>query len=120
MGLKIKHSDELLGGTYRPVTYANIKVAADAEIKRGDLMAGDNPTAEFHLATSSDTAVTLCIARDNFTASSDCAVTTAYTGGVFNREKIRLDAGADINNFEAELRRQNIELTALLPVFSRG
>ena len=31
-----------------------------------------------------------------------------------------LDAGADINNFETELRRQNIELTALLPVFSRG
>lgn len=106
--------DELMGGADGiPVSIRNVEVSSDTTIQRGMLLASATTFGVFAPATSSDTSKVLVIAEKDFTADSDLHVTQAYTSGKFNREKIILDG--NIDDFENELRKQNIILTSIKP-----
>ena len=106
--------DELCGGAEQLMSIRNIEVAADAEIKRGTLLASATTYGVFAPVTSaSDTSKVLVIAEKDFAADSDHSITQAYTEGKFNREKIILKSDLNIDDFENELRRQNIFLTSI-------
>ena len=106
--------DELMGGADGiPVSIRNVEVSSDTTIQRGMLLASATTFGVFAPATNSDTSKVLVIAEKDFTADSDLHVTQAYTSGKFNREKIILDG--NIDDFENELRKQNIILTSIKP-----
>ena len=108
--------DELIGGHDTPIEINNIKVAQDAELKRGDLLAADNFQATFKLAAASDTAKCFAVAAEDFAASSDSAVTQAYISGRFNRQRLRVsssDTATVLTTLEPALRRQEIKLSEL-------
>ncbi len=108
--------DELMGGADGiPVSIRNIEVSTDTTIQRGMLLASATTFGVFAPATSSDTSKVLVIAENDFVADSDHTVTQAFTSGKFNREKIILDESLNIDDFEVELRRQNIILTSIKP-----
>lgn len=107
--------DELFGGmSGKQVVIRNVTVAEDAEIKRGMILAADKTFGTYHLATASDVDKVLAVARDNFKASEGNVVTSAYTSGVFNRERLILAEGADIDDFEESLRKVDIHLTSIV------
>ncbi len=110
--------DELIGDTYEPIITRNIEVGSNAEVKRGELLAASTPTGVYQTATAADTAKFLVVARDNFTADSDCKITTAYTSGVFNRERLVTGSTGTtvVDALEFSLRQQNIFLTGLREV----
>ena len=110
--------DELIGDTYEPLTVQNVKVGTTAEIKRGELLAGASATDTFKTATAADTSKVLVIARENFVADSECFVTSAYSNGVFNREKLVTGTSDTtvIDALELEMRRQGLRLTGLREV----
>ena len=107
--------DELFGGGDGfPVELVNVKVGVGTEIKRGNILAGNSPTGTFSIATAADTSKNLVIASEDFIAAdSDSAVTSAYSSGKFNREKLSADTETTVATLETELRRQNIILTSL-------
>jgi len=106
--------DELMGGTDGiPVSIRNVEVAKDAAIERGMLLASASTFGVFAPAAASDTGKVLVIAEKDFAADSDHTVTQAYTSGKFNREKIKLGTGLNIDNFEEPLRKVNIILTSI-------
>ena len=106
--------DELCGGAEQLMSIRNIEVAADAEIKRGTLLASATTYGVFAPVTSaSDTSKVLVIAEKDFAADSDHTITQAYTSGKFNREKIILKSGLNIDNFEEKLRAVDIYLTSI-------
>lgn len=109
----IKRDELFGGGDGFPVELINVKVGANAEISRGNILAGNSPTETFSLATASDTSKTLVIAAENFVAESDNTVTTAYSAGKFNRERLSADTDTTVAALETELRRQNIILTSI-------
>ena len=112
--------DELFGGGDGfPVELINVEIASDTTVTRGELLAGDTPKGTFAAITSTDDAEKyLVIAAENYTAAdSDSTVTSCYSAGKFNREKIILAEGLDIDNFENALRKQNIILTSLKEIF---
>lgn len=112
--------DELTGGGVIPVDIWNVNVGASAVIERGQLLCADSPTAEWALVTSSlDADKVLGIARDNFIADDDHKVTTIYSSGTFNREKIKLGGGSEltIEPFVNQLRKSNIHLRHLQSKF---
>ena len=105
--------DDLFAGPEIKVMNRNVKVANDAKIERGMLLAENGGIAA--PATAADTDTTLFIASENFEAGSDTGVVTmVYTSGRFHRDKIKVGEGVDINNFEEPLRKVNIELTGLI------
>ncbi len=108
--------DNLLGGGDGvPVELVNVKLASGTEVKRGEILAADTPKGTFAAVSStSDAEKFLVVAAENFIAASDSVVTSAYRSGKFNREKIILAEGLDANNFEKELRKQNIILTSVV------
>lgn len=107
--------DELMGGADGiPVSIRNIDVASDTTIQRGMLLSASSTFGVFAPAADTSTKV-FVIAEKDFVADSDHTVTQAYTSGKFNREKIILDENLNIDNFEVELRRQNIILTSIKP-----
>ncbi len=103
--------DELFGGSSMPVHTKNVTVGANAVIKRGMVLAETNGV--YALAVAADNEKPLVIAKEDFTATTSAKVTTAYTSGVFNREKLTLGDGANIANFEEQLRKDNILLTSI-------
>lgn len=107
--------DELVGGADGiPMSIRNIEVGATAEIERGMLLASADVFGTFAPVTSkSDASKVLVIAAEDFTADEKHLVTQAYTMGKFNRERIKLADGLNIDDFENELRRQNIHLTSI-------
>ena len=105
--------DGLLAGTEFPVELCNVKTATNASLSRGDLICGESMSSIFGLAgTANDAEKILMIAAEDFVADSLHAVTSAYSAGKFNREKINV-ANGDLADFEARLREQNIHLTSL-------
>lgn len=111
--------DELQAATPEPIELHNIKVAADAVIKRGMLLAADNATATFSVATAADTGKYLAIAYTDFTATSDTTVTQAYVSGAFHREKI-IDGTTDcsvVDALENTMRMQNMRVVSLLDMY---
>ena len=108
---KISNKDELVGDTWRELIRFNINVASDTTIQRGTLLAADSFEGNFKLVDSTDTGKVFAIALDNFTADSDSTVTQAYTSGVFNKSKVIVGEGVDINALKNELRKQNIHFT---------
>lgn len=112
--------DELTGGGVQPVDIWNVNVGASAVIERGMLLGADSPLGEWSQVTgTADTLKTFGIARDNFVADEEHRVTTVYSSGTFNREKIILggDSSLTLDTFENELRRQNIHLTSIQDKF---
>ena len=106
--------DELCGGADGiPMSIRNIEVGSDTTIQRGMLLSSDKTFGTFAPVADSDTAKVFVIAEKDFAADSDLKVTQAYTSGKFNREKIILDENLNIDDFENELRRQNIILTSI-------
>lgn len=107
--------DELVAYSNDPMDVQNVNVDSDATIQRGMLLASPTFFGTYHLATAADVGKVLRIARDDFTADSDCHVTQVYSSGRFHREKI-ITADSDtapVELFESDLRRQDIRLTAL-------
>ena len=105
--------DALLGDTSFPVELYNVNVGASASLSRGDLICGESMSSIFAPAgTANDAEKILMIAAEDFVADSLHAVTSAYSAGKFNREKINV-ANGDLADFEASLREQNIHLTSL-------
>lgn len=111
--------DELQAATSEPIELHNINVASDCKIARGTLLAADNATATFKLATAADTGKYLAIAYTDFEASSDLAVTQAYVSGAFHRERI-IDGTTDcsvVNALENTLRMQNMRVVSILDLY---
>ena len=106
------NADELQGGTAVPFDLVNFKVAAGTEIKRGMLLASSAASEEFTPAEAGDENKMLVIARENFKATATSNITTGYTSGIFNREKIIAGEGV-LEAVENGLRRQDIRLTSL-------
>lgn len=110
--------DELFGGGDGiPVSLRNIEVASDTTIQRGMLLASDKMFGTFSLATNSETSRVFVVAASGFTSTSDSFVTQAYSSGKFNREKIILGENLNLDDFEPELRKQNIHLTSIKNIF---
>ena len=105
--------DELFGGTSIPVSVRNINISSDTSITRGAILSSATETGNFALATDSDTSKILAVAACDFTATSDNTVTQAYTSGVFNRERLTLADGSDINKLADTLRKDGIILTSI-------
>lgn len=106
-------ADELLGGTEFPTELYNVSLSSGASVHRGDLLCGESMSSVFApVSSASDANKVLMIANEDFVADSLNAVTSAYSAGVFNREKINL-AGGSIADFEQALRQQNIHLRSL-------
>ena len=106
--------DELCGGADAiPMSIRNIEVASDTTIQRGMLLGSPTTFGVFSQPADSDTSKVFVIAKEDFTANSDLKVTQAFSSGKFNREKIILDESLNIDDFENELRRQNIILTSI-------
>ena len=107
--------DGLLAGTEIPVELYNVSVGSSASVSRGDLLCGGSFSSVFApVSSSSDASKVLVIAADDFVADSLHAVTRAYASGKFNREKISFGGNSSVNidDFEPELRRQGIWMTA--------
>ena len=112
--------DELQGGSEFPMELCNIAVGASATIERGTLLCGTSMSGVFEpVAGASDASKILMIAATDFTADSLNSVTTAYSSGVFNREKIKHGGGSSfsLEPFELEMRRQNLHLRTLQEKF---
>ena len=112
--------DELMGGSEIPVRLYNVNVGASAAIARGDLLCGTSMSGVFApVGGASDASKILMIAAENYTADSLGGAVTAYSSGVFNREKISFGGSSTlkIEEFEPELRKQNIHLTSLKELF---
>lgn len=111
--------DELQAATPEPIELHNIKVANNAVIKRGTLLAATSPTATFNAATAADTGKYLAIAYTDFEASSDLAVTQAYVSGAFHREKIidGTDNHSVVDALENTMRMQNMRVTSILDLY---
>lgn len=106
--------DELFGGGDGfPVETKNVTVASDTNIFRGSILASATDAGTYSLATAADTGKSLVIAAEDFVADSDNTVTTAYSAGKFNRERLIADTDTTITALETELRRQNIILTSI-------
>jgi len=106
--------EDLFAGPEERVMTKNVKVKSDAQIERGMLLAegSDSVVAP---ATVSDTDKPLFIASEDFEVGSDTGVvTTVYTSGRFNRSKIKVSEGVDINKFEEPLRKVDILLTDII------
>ena len=112
--------DELIGGTSIPIFTRNIEVDSDTQLERGMLLCSDETFGTFEPVDSTDTAKVFVIAENDFTADSDHTVTSAYTSGIFNRERIKLKTGLDIKTFEEALRKENIHLTKIFDLFGRS
>jgi hypothetical protein len=111
--------DELQAATPEPIEIHNIKVANNAKIKRGMLLAATNATSVFSAATAADTSKYLAIAYTDFDADADHTVTQAYVSGAFHREKI-IDGTDDYSVTDAlenTLRMQNIRVVSLKDLY---
>ena len=104
--------DELCGGAEQLMSIRNIEVASDTTIQRGMLLSSATTFGVFEPADS-DTAKVFVVAEKDFTADSDHTVTQAYTSGKFNREKILLNEGLNIDDYEEPLRKVDIYLTSI-------
>ncbi len=104
--------DELCGGAEQLMSIRNIEVASDTTIQRGMLLSSATTFGVFAPADS-DTTKVFVIAEKDFTADSDHTVTQAYTSGKFNREKIILSDGLNIDDYEEPLRKVDIYLTSI-------
>ena len=102
--------DELLGGKV-PITIYNIKVGAN--VKRGDLLAADNYSAVFNLATATDTAKVFAVAVTDFEVTAEKNVTSGYVTGVFNLQKLNPHDDATLNALAPAMFRQGIKFTNL-------
>ena len=113
--------DELLGGHEIPLELWNVNVGASAVIERGMLLGASSPTATFDLVNSSlDASKCLVIASSDFTANSISGhVTTAYSSGLFNRDKIILGgtSALTLDLFVNEMRKQNLHVTDIKNLF---
>ena len=112
--------DELQGGCEVPVRIWNVNVGASAAISRGDLLCGTSMSGIFSVVGgASDASKILTIAATDLTADSLGGVAQVYSSGVFNREKITFggNSALKVEDFEPELRRQNIHLTSIQEKF---
>lgn len=107
--------DSLMGGAEGRYDLNWLKTSSDTTIERGALLAGgyDGSDVTVHLATASDTVDTgLFVAAH--TKPAGLEFLTGYSSGVFNRAAIKLGEGLKVEDFELELRRQQIRLTEVL------
>ena len=89
-----------------------LKIDSGTTIARGALLAGgwDGSGTHVHLATSVDTTGSeLFIAAKDVNEKEERV--TGYGSGVFNRSAIKLNEGLKLEDFELEMRRQDLLLT---------
>lgn len=109
-------TDELVADTSIPIRIENISVSSTATIERGDLLCAASLSGVFApVSSSADANKILMLAANDFVADSLNTVMQAYSAGCFSREKIKMngDSSITIQDFEPELRRQNIYLRRL-------
>ena len=102
--------DELLAGPEQNTTIINVEVDSGTALSRGTILAGE-VGGKYAPLTSADTSKSLAVVT--YDADSDSTVVSAYSEGKFHREKLIYDDSLDLNDFETEMRRQNIILTTL-------
>lgn len=102
--------DELMAGPEQNATIINVEVESGTALTRGTILAGE-VGGKYAPLTSADTSKSLVIVTND--ADSDSSVVSAYSEGKFHREKLIYDASLNLNDFETEMRRQNIILTTL-------
>lgn len=102
--------DELLAGPEQDVTIINVAVDSGTALLRGTILAG-TVGGKYAPITAGDTAKSLVVVT--YDADSDSSVVSAYSEGKFHREKLIYDATLNLNDFETEMRRQNLILTTL-------
>ncbi len=120
--------DKLIADNAIPTTTTGIRVAkGEGFLKRGTLMgiAADGTykrtgteetitTGEGESAVESKAAIGAdCILTDDVAAVTDDVVTSAYVSGQFNRAAVILPEGAEIADYETELRKLGIYLKAV-------
>lgn len=102
--------DELMAGPEQNTTIINVEVESGTALTRGTILAGE-VGGKYAPLTAADTAKSLVIVANN--ADSDSSMVSAYSEGKFHREKLIFDDSLNLNDFETEMRRQNIILTTL-------
>lgn len=102
--------DELLAGPEENTTIINVEVDSGTALARGTILAG-TVGGKYAPITSGDTSKDLVIVT--YDADADSSVVSAYSEGKFHREKLIYDDSLDLNDFETEMRRQNLILTTL-------
>lgn len=102
--------DELLAGPEQNTTIINVTVDSGTALLRGTVLAGE-VGGKYAPITSGDTAKDLVIVA--YDSDADATVLSAYSEGKFHREKLIYDDSLNLNDFETEMRRQNIILTTL-------
>lgn len=101
--------DELLAGPEQNVTIINVEVESGTALTRGMILAGG--VSGYAPVTSSDTTKSLVVVA--YDAEADASVVSVYSEGKFHREKLIYDDSVDLDDFETEMRRQNLYLTTL-------
>lgn len=103
--------DELVAGTEYPVEVWNVSCASTASLERGDLICASSMSGVWSIvggASDASKCLAICAA-----ANEGATVTQAYAAGTFSREKVRLQDGLNIADFEEPLRKDNIHLRKL-------
>ena len=100
--------DELLAGPEESTMLVNVEVDSGTALLRGTILAGE-VGGKYAPVTSADTAKDLVIVAEDF--ESDATAVSAYSAGKFHREKLIHEV--ELKDFETEMRRQNLILTAL-------
>lgn len=103
--------DELLAGPEQNTTIINVEVESGTALTRGTILAGE-VGGKYAPLTSADTSKSLVIVA--YDSESDSTVVSAYSEGKFHRERLIYDDSLNLNDFETEMRRQNIILTTLV------
>ena len=104
--------DELLAGPEEPTMTAFVRVSSDTTVERGTLLAcnwNNNVLYGAEVKAADATNGSHLLVGTGEQESS--TVVTAYWDGRFNRNALKLPAGVNLQDFELELRRQNILLT---------
>ena len=101
--------DDLLGGESVKVMRANVRLAGNEAVERGELISRGSD-GYFRATTGSDSHKMIAISAMD-SGSDENRVINAYYTGLFNRSKIK--AGSDVNMEEMEvtMREQGIYLT---------
>lgn len=117
--------DNLIADCAFPTTAKGVKIAkGEGELPRGALL-GKAEDGTYKLAGKSyaitnedktETTSTVgadCILADAVNAAEEDVITSAYVTGTFNRAAITLAEGAEIGNYETELRKLGIYLKSV-------
>lgn len=117
------HYDELIGGTAVSVLNKNVTLTGvdkDTTLQRGTLLALNSAGKYVVAAKAADAvpAASAVLAENVTQTDSGDIIATVYVRGIFNREKLIVQAGDTVDAHEEELRSAGIYLTSLHGIVS--